>query len=158
MRVLLHSVAIALFASCGFAQAPLKLTLAEAQQLAIQNNPRFSGSRFTAAAAHQVPAQYHANFEPSVAGSLTTVGADNGSRLAAGGLNNPVVYDRIGSGLSVGQLITDFGRTNNLVAMSKLRADAQDQATETTRAEILLETSRAYFALLRAQSVMKVAD
>jgi outer membrane protein len=61
------------------------------------------------------------------------------------------------TGLSVGQMITDFGRTSNLVAMAKLQASAQDQVTETTRAQILLNTSRAYFAVLRAQAVMKVA-
>ena len=91
-------------------------------------------------------------------GSFTSVGADNGSRLAAGGLNNPIVYNRIGSGLSIGQMITDFGRTSNLIAMAKLQASAQDQVTETTRAQILLNTSRAYFALLRAQALLKVAD
>src|ERR1019366_5710284 len=32
-----------------------------------------------------------------------------------------------------------------------------DQVTETTRADILLNTSRAYFAILRAQAVLKVA-
>jgi outer membrane protein len=41
--------------------------------------------------------------------------------------------------------------------MAKLRASAQDQVTETTRAQILLNTSRAYFAVLRAQSLLKVA-
>ena len=91
-------------------------------------------------------------------GSFTGVGADNGSRLAAGGLNNPVVYDRVGSGFSIGQMITDFGRTSNLVGMAKLQAEAQDQVTETTRAQILLATSSAYFAVLRAQAVLKVAD
>src|SRR5579864_837530 len=146
------------FALCCAAQAPLRLTLAEAQRLAIQNNPQFSAARFTAAAAYQVPNQYKANFEPNMFGSLTGVGADNGSRLAAGGLNNPVVYDRLGSGLSVGQMITDFGRTSNLVGMAKLHAQAQDQVTEDTRARILLATSRAYFGLLRAQAVMQVAD
>jgi outer membrane protein len=148
---------LALTLSC-YAQPALPLTLAEAQRLAIQNNPQFTSASLTAAAAHQVPAQYHSAFEPSLSGSLTGVGADNGSRLAAGGLNNPVVYDRVGSGLSLGQLITDFGRTGNLVGMAKLQAAAQDQATETTRAQILLEASRDYFALLRALSVEKVAD
>jgi outer membrane protein len=158
MRLIVHSLAVAVPLACCVAQAPLRLTLADAQRLAIQNNPQFSAASLTAAAAHQVPAQYHASFEPSLAGSLTTVGADNGSRLAAGGLNNPVVYNRIGSGLSVGQLVTDFGRTGNLVGMANLQAQAQDQATETTRAQILLDTSRSYFALLRAQAVRKVAD
>jgi outer membrane protein len=88
-------------------QPMMHLTLAEAQRLAIQNNPR---------------------------------------------------YNRLGSGLSIGQMITDFGRMGNLVAMSNLRAKAQDQATATTRADILLAVSRAYFSVLRAQAVLQVAD
>jgi len=136
----------------------MHLTLAEAQRQAIANNPQFTAARFTAAAAYQVPLQYKASYEPTFSGSLTGVGADNGSRLAAGGLNNPVVYNRFGTGLTVGQMITDFGRTSNLVGMAKLQAAAQDQVTETTRAQILLTTSRAYFAVLRAQAVVKVAD
>ena len=157
MRFLLTLFLTAL-ADVAHAQQPLRLTLVEAQRLAVQNNPQVASAQFIAGAAHQVPAQYHANFEPSLAGSFTSVGADNGSRLAAGGLNNPIVFNRVGSGLSVGQLISDFGRTSNLVATAKLRAEAQDQATDTTRAQILLDTSRDYFALLRAQAVMKVAE
>jgi outer membrane protein len=150
-------------AVCGvprvvMSQPPMHLTLAQAQQLAIQNNPQFTAARYNAAAAYQTAPQYRAAYEPTVFGSFTGVGADNGSRLAAGGLNNPVVYNRIGSGLSVGQMVTDFGRTSNLIAMAKLQASAQDQVTESTRAEILLNTSRAYFAILRAQAVLKVAN
>ena len=154
MRIL----TIVLFGFCCFAQAPLRLTLAEAQRLALQNNPQVSAAQFTAAAAYQVPNQYKANFEPNMFGSLTGVGADNGSRLAAGALNNPTVYNRLGSGLSISQMVTDFGRTSNLIGMAKLQAQAQDQATEDARARTLLAASRAYFGLLRAQAVMKVAD
>jgi len=136
----------------------MQLTLADAQRLAIQNNPQFGAARLNAAAAYQVPAEFRANLQPSVLGSITGVGADSGSRLAAGALNNPVVYNRLGTGLSVSQLITDFGRTHNLVDSAKLRAQAQDQVTESTRAQILLATSRAYFSVLRAQAVLKVAQ
>ena len=139
-------------------QQTLQLTLAEAQRLAIQNNPQFSAARLNAAAAYQVPAEYNANFEPTLFGSLTGTGADSGSRIAAGALNNPVVYNRLGSGLSVGQLVLLFGRTRNLVDMAKLHAQAQDQVSETTRAQILLATDRAYFGILRAQAVLKVAE
>jgi outer membrane protein len=138
------------------AQPAMRLNLAEAQRLAIQNNPQFSGARFTAAAANQVPNQYKANLLPNLSGNFTSVGADNGSRIAAGGLNNPVVYDRVGSGLTISQLVTDFGRTSNLIGMAKLQAAAQDQVAETTRADILLATSSAYFTVLSAQSVLKV--
>ena len=157
MRCRAALIAVSLACLCR-GQQPMHLTLAEAERLAIQNNPQFSAAKYTAAAAYQVPTQYKAAFQPNMSGSLTGVGADNGSRLAAGALNNPVVYNRLGSGLIVGQLITDFGRTSNLVGMTKLRAAAQDQATETTRADILLATSGAYFAVLRAQAVMHVAD
>jgi outer membrane protein len=151
---------ILFFAIAGIAaaQGPARLTLAEAQRLAIANNPQFSAAKYNAAAVYQLAPQYKAAYAPSLTGNLTGVGADNGSRLAAGGLNNPVVYDRIGSGLSVGQMITDFGRTGNLVAMAKLQASAADQVTESTRADILLNTSRAYFAVLRAQAVLTVAQ
>src|ERR1017187_8902236 len=138
-------------------QPRVQLTLAEAQRLAIQNNPSFTAAKYNAAAAYQVAPQYRAAYEPNLSGAFTSVGADNGSRLAAGGLNNPIVYSRVGSGLMVGQMITDFGRTSNLIGMAKLQAAAQDQVTETTRAQILLNTSRAYFAVLRTQAVLKVA-
>jgi outer membrane protein len=159
-HITLWFAALAVCGSPGFvmAQPPTHLTLAQAQQLAIQNNPQFTAARYNAAAAYQVAPQYKAAYEPNVVGNFTGVGADNGSRLAAGGLNNPIVYNRIGSGLSMGQMITDFGRTSNLIAMARLQASAQDQVTETTRAQILLNTSRAYFALLRAHALLKVAD
>jgi len=136
----------------------LQLTLAAAHKLAIQNNPQLTASRYTAEAAAQVPVEIGAAFQPTFFGSVTGVGADGGSRLAAGALNNPVVYNRLGSGLSINQLITDFGRTSSLVQSSKLRAQAQQQVTEITRARILLETDRAYFGALRAQSVLQVAQ
>jgi outer membrane protein len=141
-----------------YAQPPMHLTLADAQKLAIQNNPAFSAARYNAAAAYEVAPQYRSALEPSVSGLFTSVGADNGSRLAAGGLNNPVVYNRVGSGIAINQLVTDFGRTGNLVGMANLQAKAQDQVTETTRAQILLATSQAYYGVLRASALLHVAE
>jgi outer membrane protein len=139
-------------------QIAMHLSLADAQHLTIQNNPQFAAARLNAAAAYQVPQQYRAAYTPIVYGAVTGVGADAGSRLAAGALNNPSVYNRAASGLVASQLITDFGRTSNLIGMAKLQAQAQDQATETTRANLLLATSQAYFAVLRAQAIVSVAD
>ena len=72
-------------------------------------------------------------------------------------MNNPVVYDRFAAGLTLNQMVTDFGRTGNLVDMAKLRADAQNQVTEQTRADILLATGQAYFGVLRGEAVLQVA-
>src|SRR5262249_15757350 len=150
---------IAFFGGAGYAQQDtLQLTLAAAHKLAIQNNPQLTASRYTAEAAAQVPLEIGSVFQPTLFGSVTGVGADSGSRIAAGALNNPVIYDRLGSGLSINQLVTDFGRTSNLVQSSKLKAQSQEQATEATRAQILLSVDRAYFGALRAQSVLKVAQ
>jgi len=145
-------------AGSATAQKTLQLTLAEAERLAVANNPQFSAAQFTAAAAYQVPLELRANFESTLSGALTGVGADSGSRLAAGALNNPVVYNRFGTGLLLSQLVTDFGRTRNLVDSAKLHAQGQDQATLTARAQILLAVNRAYFGALRAEAVLKVAQ
>lgn len=151
-------VTVFVFAAFAVAQETMHLTLPEAEKLALQNNPAISAAQFTAGAAAQVPNEVHAGLEPTFFGSVTGVGADSGSRLAAGGLNNPVVYNRVGSGLSMNQLITDFGRTSNLIAEAKFHAAAQDQVTQTVRANTLLETDRAYFAVLRAHSLLTVAQ
>jgi outer membrane protein len=159
IRAIRLFVLAALGSACVCAQQqPLTLTLAQAEQLAIQNNPQFSAAQFNAQAAYQVPNQYRANLFPTVSGAVTGVVADSGSRLAAGALNNPVVYDRLGTGLIVNQLVSDFGRTKNLIASAKLRAQAQDQITETARANILISTARAYYSVLRARSVLTVAQ
>lgn len=151
-------IALLFSGAVAFAQGTMHLTLQEAERLALANNPAVSSAKLVAGAAAQVVNEQKANLQPNVTGLVTGVGADSGSRLAAGGLNNPVVYDRIGSGLQLNQLITDFGRTPNLIAAAKFRASAQDQVAETVRANILLQTDRAYFDVLRAQAVLKVAE
>ena len=138
--------------------AQQSLTLAEAEKLAIGHNPQISTAQLNAAAAHVAPLEYRAGLAPQLTGNVTAIGADSGSRIAAGGLNNPVVYDRIASGVALSQLVTDFGRTGSLVASANLRAQAQDQITETARADVLIATARAYFSVLRANAVLKVAQ
>jgi outer membrane protein len=156
MRIVL---AFALFvAALAAQQDTMSLTLAEAEKLALEHNPELSTAQLNAQAARVVPLEYKAGLSPQMTGNITGVGADSGSRLAAGGLNNPVVYDRIASGVTLSQLLADFGRTKGLVATANLRADAQDQLTETARADVLVTTVRAYFSVLRANAVLKVAE
>jgi outer membrane protein len=146
------------FAVASRAQNVLTLTLADAQKLALQNNPQVAVSRYSADAAAQIPAEVGSAFQPTVFGSVSGTGADSGSRIAAGVLNSPVLYNHAGTGLTVNQLITDFGRTGSLVQSARLRAQAQEQTYQTTRAQVLLQTDRAYYNVLRAQSVLKVAE
>jgi outer membrane protein len=139
-------------------QAPRPLTLAQAKDIAAQSNPRIAAARFAAAAAYQVSKEIRSQTAPLVLGSVTGVGADSGSRIAAGGLNNPVLYSRVAAGFAVSDMLTDFGRTKDLVDSANLRAQAQDQLTELSRADVVLATVHAYFVAERAKAVLRVAQ
>ncbi len=145
-------------AVCYAQPAARTLTLAEAEQMALATHPAIQSAQFNALAAGQVITEARSNLLPTVFGSLTGAGALTGSRLAAGALNNPIIYDRLASGITVGQLVTDFGRTSNLVATARLHADAQTQAVETTKDQVILAVERTYFAVLRAHAVLTVAQ
>ncbi len=138
-------------------QAPQKLTLREAESIALSNHPRLRAAQFSAAAAAQTVTEARSAYFPFVAGSMTGAGAADRSRIAAGGLNNPIIYDRYSDGLMASQLITDFGRTSNLVASTSLKARARNADVDTTRAAVLLRVDRAFFTVLRATAVLKVA-
>jgi outer membrane protein len=84
--------------------------------------------------------------------------ARDNTRIAAGALNNPSVFERNAEGIILNQLITDFGRTANLTASAKSKAQAEAQHAEATREEILLQVNSAYFSALEAQSVLNVGQ
>ena len=158
MRKLLAVSLVVFLPAAAFGADPQRLTLHQAEQIAVQTNPRAGAARFLAQAAGQVPAEYRSNYLPQFFGSVTGAGASDGSRIAAGGLNNPVIYDRLASGLTASQLITDFGRTSNLVSSANLSAKAEEQNSEAVRAQVILRVDRAYYSLLKAQSVLRVAQ
>ena len=160
-RILKHLapvVAAAIACSSGTAQQVQKLSLKEAEQIAVQNHPQVQAAADLANAAKAQVAQQRSAYFPMANGSLTAVDAENNSRIAAGALNNPIIFERYSNGVAVSQLVTDFGRTHDLVKSSDLHAKAQQQSAVNTRAEVLLEADRAYFSVLKAQAVLKVAD
>jgi outer membrane protein len=139
-------------------QVNQSLTLPEAEQIAIQNHPQIQAATHLASAAAAQVTEVRSAYYPQAYGSLTGVEAEHNSRVAAGGLNNPIIYDRFAEGFTVGQLVTDFGRTYELVKSSNLRARAQQENVATTRADVLLRLNQAYFAALKAQAVLQVAE
>ncbi|MGC0771948.1 MAG: TolC family protein [Candidatus Acidiferrum sp.] len=150
--------ATAISATLASAQNVTNLTLQQAEQLAIQNHPLIQAAANMASAAKAQITEARSAYYPTVYGSLTGVDAENASRVAAGGLNNPIIYDRYANGVTVNQLVTDFGRTHELVKSSDLHAQAQQEGVVTTRAEVLLQVDQSYFAALKAQSVLAVAE
>jgi outer membrane protein len=133
------------------------LTLADAEKIAIQNHPEIQAAQDVAEAASQRVRQVRSAYYPTANGSLTGVEAENNSRVAAGALNNPIIFNRYSNGVEVNQLVTDFGRTHELVKSSNLRAKAEEEGIVTSRANVLLRVDRSYYAVLKAQAVLRVA-
>jgi len=138
--------------------APRRLSLSEAERIALRNHPRIGSANLVAQAAKSVVAESRAPYYPLVAGNFTSVGAQHNSTLSAGTVQTSSLYSRVAAGLTVGQLITDFGRTSNLAESARLRASAQEQNVGNTRAAVLVEVDQAYFQALAADSVLKVSQ
>lgn len=170
MRLVLAMVSAVCVCTCSgglaSAQEPMPpvvpdsepLTLAQAHGIALQNHPDIAAAGYRAQAEQQVFVQTRSGLLPQVNVYGSAVHADSeNTRLMAGGLNNPSVFSRTAFGAGVSQLITDFGRTSNLVAGAKLAAGAADQTALATRAQVLLEVDRNYFGVLEAQAIEDVA-
>jgi outer membrane protein len=142
-------------------QAPAgaeKLTLADAEKIAIQNHPQIQAATALAAAASAQVKEARSAYYPTANGDLTGVEAETDSRIAAGLLNSPAVFNKFADGISVNQLVTDFGRTYHLVKSSDLHAKAATENIVTSRADVILGVDNAYFAALKAQAVLQVAE
>jgi outer membrane protein len=174
MKCLLASVAWAAalllvspaFGDEGQDAAPgLKFTLAEAERYALQNHPRMATSQLTADAVRQQIREARSNFFPQIYGEATAVYAPYNNvtgqmtrASALGGLNNPTIYSRQSDGVVVNQLLTDFGETYDLTESARFRAEAASNRIDAAAAITVLEVDRAYFDLLRAQAVLRVAS
>jgi outer membrane protein len=151
-------VILACAAGRAAAQDVERLSLKEAEEQAVQNHPVIRAGQYTALAAGEAVRQIKSAYFPTVLGSFTGAQARDGTRIAAGGLNNPTILDRFAYGLSASQMLTDFGRTSNLAVSAALRADSQQQDVADRRAAVRLRVDRAYFGALRAQAVARVAE
>src|SRR5579864_6509445 len=136
-----------------------KLTIRDAEQLALRNHPRITIGELNALAAKQAARQMRAALLPTVGMSATGVTTyRDGNRITSGLLNNPSVFDRAGAGLVAGQLITDFGRTQNLYAAANLRSQAEQQTARATLEQIVFAVDQAFYDALSADVLVKVAE
>jgi outer membrane protein len=134
------------------------LTLQEAEKIAIQNHPQIQAAINLATVAQEQVKQTRSAYYPLAVGNLTGVGAQNNSRITAGALNSPHVFGKYGNGFQVNQLITDFGRTHELVNSSNLHAQAEQERVTTSREDVLIAVDRAYFGVLKNQTLLRVAE
>jgi outer membrane protein len=160
-RLLPASGLLILAAACATAQAPgaaPQLTLKDAEALALKNHPQVQAAQLNYQASQQAVTEARSAYYPAIGGDVTGSGANPQARIGAGYLSTSRLFDRFGQGVSINQLITDSGRTTNLVASSKLQAQASSQTYQATRYDVLLRVNQAYFDALLAQAVVKVAQ
>jgi outer membrane protein len=139
-------------------QSPPVLTIRQAEALALKNHPQVLSEQYQALASNEMVREQLSAYYPSVFGSVTGSVADRGTRIGAGFLTDSRLFNRFGQGITVDQLLTDSGRTPNLVASSRLQAKAAQQNLEATRYDVLLAVNQAFFEVLRAQALLKVAQ
>jgi outer membrane protein len=159
--------ALALTAGCTAALAAQQpqpsgarvLSLRDAEQAALSHHPLIKAGQFVAEAAAQTVREARSAYWPTAFGAVTAAGAEpEGARLAAGALNNPTILDRFATGVAVSQLVTDFGRTKDLVSSTNLNAESTEKVVDARRADVLLQVDRAYYDALRARAVLRVAQ
>lgn len=145
-------------ANADAAGPAIPLTLQQAEAIAIKNNPQITIGRLNALVSQQNVREARSALMPNAYLSVTAVDSNPGSRIAAGLLTNPTVYPRAAAGASVTQLVTDFGRTTNLLSSSQYGAKAEDQNAAATRADILLAVDRAFYNSLETKALVIVAQ
>lgn len=134
------------------------LTIDDAERLAVQNNPRISVAQLLQRAQAQVTREVRSGLLPFAGANLTAVDAHEGSVLTAGALGNSNVYPRAAGGLTISQLITDFGRTRNLLRSAESQDRAQQDAQRAATADIILAVDEIFYQALTNQALLKVAQ
>jgi outer membrane protein len=134
------------------------LTLQEAEAIGVRNNPEITVGKLRALQAREFVREARSALMPNVNLSITSVDANAGSRLAAGSLTNSILFSRTAGGASVTQLITDFGRTTNLVSSSQFQAKAEDQNAIATQQDIILAVDEAFYNTLETHALLQVAE
>ena len=142
----------------AYAQAPPRLTLQDARELALKNHPQIQAAQDELGFANQQIVINRAPYYPEVSGEITGSQGNNLSRIGAGDLSASRLFDRFGQGVVIHQLVTDSGRTPNLVASARFNAQATAHDLDATRYNVLLAVGRAYYDVLHAQAVVKVAE
>jgi outer membrane protein len=134
------------------------LTLQQAEAIALKNNPQITIGKLQYLVSRQNVRETRAALLPSAYFSVTGVGATTNARVLAGALNNPTVFDRAAAGVTVNQLLTDFGRTTNLVSSSEFEAKAQDKWALANTSDIILAVDQTFFNAVETKALVTVAQ
>ncbi len=134
------------------------LSLADAEARTLKNQPRLAAEALRAQALGKRVQQSRSAYFPQLTANLTAVQTNGDTAVAAGALTTSSLSTRVAGGVTLTQLVTDFGRTRDLVRSSRLTAQAATQSTEDVRQQILRDVDQAYFATEAAESVRQTAE
>jgi outer membrane protein len=149
---------IAISFGVAFAQAPPKLTLSDAVAIAIKNHPQIQAAQHEVNFAQEQVIINRAPYFPAINGDITGSQGNDLSRIGAGELSASRLFNRFAQGVELSQLVTDSGRTPNLVASARLQTRASEQTLQATRYDVVLAVNRGYYDVLHAQAVVRVAE
>jgi outer membrane protein len=134
------------------------LSLSDAEAHALHNQPRLGAETLRAEAMGKRVQQSRSAYFPQLTGNLTAVKANGDTAVSAGAVTTSSTSTRVAGGFTLTQLVTDFGRTSELVRSSRLTAQASSQHAEDIRQQILRDVDEAYFATEAAESVRGTAE
>lgn len=151
-------ILVLLLATYSCSAQELKLTLEEAREMALLNHPTLAALDSAAQAALESSKQIRSTLLPQISGGFTASVADDNSRLAIAGLVSSLLVSRVGTGVYLSQLLSDFGRTRLQAEAALTRATAQREGVKSARLQVLAAVDHGYYSLLRAREVTKVAE
>src|SRR5437879_8430543 len=101
------------------AQTPVRLTLADAKTMAVGSHPQILAAQKQSAYTNEQITISRAAYFPTFSADLTGTQGNELARIGAGALSASRLFNRFGQGMVFSQLVTDAGRTKNLVASSR---------------------------------------
>lgn len=148
-----------LVASSVWAQQTTSLTLEEAIETALANNPAVTAAQRQLAEADARIKQARSGRYPRLGASGIAKAGLSGATNALGllGLPNSPFFQNFAVSLNAYQPIYDGGRTKFQVAWERRRKEALEAEVRGVESEVVLRTQRAFFGLLRARKSKEVA-
>lgn len=143
----------------GIKTKPFILNLQQAQEIAIKQHPEIISNQYLTKLTQETITQVESSYLPQISGDAIRTFSKSTSRLTATGeINSPSVYQRGAMGISVNQMVTDFGRTNSLVTAASADVSAQMARSLSVRERILFKVTQNYYNVLRAEKILQVAQ
>src|SRR5215472_15291930 len=151
--------ALLVLASAAQAQSPVHLSLRQAIETALRQNPSVAAARHELEAADARIREARAGYYPQVGFNGIAKAGLSGATNALGlvGLPASPLYRNFADSLNVSQSVFDFGRIKHQLAQARKLRDAAECDVAAVEADVTIEVERAFYGLLRAQRLRDVA-